>query len=36
MPSTDTAHNTGAHLRRAQYARWARLLDTILPPQVGS
>lgn len=32
MPSTDTAHNTGAHLRRAQYARWARLLDTILPP----
>ena len=32
MPSTQTAHDTGAHLRRAQYARWARLLDTILPP----
>ena len=33
MPTTDTAHHrTGAHERRAQYARWARLLDTILPP----
>jgi len=32
MPTTDTTHRTGAQLRRAQYARWARLLDTILPP----
>ena len=32
MPSTQTTHNTGAHQRRAQYARWARLLDSILPP----
>jgi len=31
MPTTDNAH-TGANVRRAQYARWARLLDSILPP----
>jgi len=31
MPSTDTHHRTGAEARRTQYARWARLLDTILP-----
>ncbi len=33
MTSTDTAQpRSGAHERRTQYARWARLLDTILPP----
>jgi hypothetical protein len=33
MPDSDTAHyRTGTQVRRAQYARWARLLDTILPP----
>jgi hypothetical protein len=31
MPNTDTAR-TGTSVRRAQYARWAKLLDTILPP----
>jgi hypothetical protein len=31
MPS-DSTPNSGAHHRRAQYARWARLLDSILPP----
>ena len=32
MPRTHTAHGTDAHQRRARYARWARLIDTILPP----
>jgi hypothetical protein len=32
MPTTESTQNTGAGHRRAQYARWARLLGTILPP----
>jgi len=34
MPSTETSTDTGtgSGQRRAQYARWARLLDSILPP----
>lgn len=33
MPSIkSTRPTTGTDARRAQYARWARLLDAILPP----
>src|SRR4051794_14395599 len=30
--TTESSQNTGTTHRRALYAQWARLLDTILPP----